>query len=57
MIYNKEIVKNPLWIFQTNECGIMWILSKNQVWERNIKFWIAEFRFVKKFVVIPKTPE
>ena len=57
MIYDKIDVKNLLWIFQTNEYGIMWILSNHQIWGRTIGFSIAEFRFLIKFVVIPQTLE
>ena len=53
IIYDKKDVKNPLWIFQTNEYGIMWILWKHQVWDRNIGFLIAELKFVIIFVIIP----
>ena len=55
MLYDKKDAKNPLWIFQTNEHRIMWILSKRQVWDRNIEFSFAELRFLIKFVVIPQT--
>ena len=57
MIYDKKDVKNRLWIFQTNEYGIMWILSNRQVWDRNIECSFAELRFRIKFVVIPETLE
>ena len=52
MIYEKKDVNNALWISQTNEYGIMGIPSKHQVWDRNIGFWISEFRFIIKFVII-----
>ena len=35
----------------------MWILLKHQVWDRNIGFLIAEFKFVINFVVISQTLE
>ena len=57
MIEDKKDVKNRVWISQTNEYGIMWILLKRQVWDRNIEFSFAELRFVIKFVVIPETLE
>ena len=53
--FYKKDLKNPLWMFQTNEYGILWILSKHQVWDRNIGFSNAEFVFVIKFVEIPLT--
>ena len=57
MIYDKKDVENSLWIFQPNEYGIMWILSKRQVWDRNIEFSFAELGFLIKFVVISETLE
>ena len=57
MVYDKKDVKNPLCIFQPNEYGILWVLSKHRVWDRNIEFSISEFRFVIKFVVISQTLE
>ena len=53
MIYYKKDVKNPSERFEPMNMGLCEFYQN--IWDRNIRFSIAEFRFVIKFIVIPQT--